>query len=127
MTEHLVAWFESATKATMAAPLVLVPLFALQAGTKPSADRPVTIEVLKDVSLEPFDTSKEHLKGLLLFFNEQKPVVIRRGQTFQMIRPWGQMEGGCLVRYQRKEYEISSCFWQEGFRDHQTDFFVVKK
>jgi hypothetical protein len=39
----------------------------------------------------------------------------------------GQMEGGCRIRFQRREYEIASCWWREGFSDHHADIFVVKK
>ena len=49
--------------------------------------------------------------------------VIRKGETFQMIAI-GQ-EGGCRIRVEKREYEVSSCPWLDGFADHQTSVFEI--
>jgi alpha-amylase/alpha-mannosidase (GH57 family) len=109
--------------------IALLALAILQAGSKPANPMPVTITVTQDVIVEPYRIEREqqHMRALLQFFNDQKPVVIRRGRTFQMVYEMGQMEGGCRIRFQRREYEIASCWWREGFSDHHADIFVVKK
>lgn len=112
--------------------ITLFTSLMLQATAKPPNDRPVTIAVTRDVILERYSREREQQqpRGLLQFFSpssDEKPVVILRGQTFQMVSEMGQMEGGCRIRFQRREYEIASCWWREGFTDHQADIFVVKK
>jgi len=96
---------------------------------KTRAESPVTIKVKTDVSLEPYQREREleHVRGVLQFFYVGERVVIRRGQTFQMVSPVGHMEGGCRIRFQKKDYEVASCFWREGFTDHQSDIFEVVK
>jgi hypothetical protein len=108
--------------------ITLFALFILQATAKPPNDRPMTIAVTKDIILERYRTEREqqHIRGLLQFFDDEKPIVIRRGHTFQMVNKTGQMEGGCRIRFERREYEIASCWWLEGFSDHQADIFVKK-
>lgn len=96
----------------------------LQAQPDPPTE-PVTIEVTQDVSLEPYEIERERVRAILQFFNDETEVVIRRGQRFQMVSSVGQMEGGCRIRFQKKDYEVSSCYWREGFGDHQSDIFVV--
>ena len=34
-------------------------------------------------------------------------------------------EGECRIRFEKKEYDVSSCPWLDGFSDHQTDIFKV--
>lgn len=70
---------------------------------------PVTIKVTQDVSLEPYrrDREQQRIRAMLQFFNGEKEVVIRRGQTFQMVSRDGQMEGGCRIRFQKKDYDIA--------------------
>jgi hypothetical protein len=34
-------------------------------------------------------------------------------------------EGGCRIRVAKREYDVSSCPWLEGFSDHQTEVFEV--
>lgn len=107
-------------------------MFVLSLTLQNRPEPPVTIKVTQDVSLEPYqrDREKQHIRGILQFFlgdGEKEAVVIRRGQTFQMVSSVGQMEGGCRIRFQKKDYEIASCWWREGHVDRQADIFVVVK
>ena len=107
-------------------------LFALSPtpqAVPPQTPLPVTIKVTQDVSLEPYrrDREEQRIRAMLQFFGGGKAVVIRRGQTFQMITRDGQMEGGCRIRFQKGEYELASCWWREGFTDNRSDIFVVVK
>jgi hypothetical protein len=95
---------------------------------KPSTQRLlVTIEVTRDVVVEPYRKDREEadIRELLQFFNAETAVVVRRGQRFQVSRSRGSMEGGCWIRFQRLEYDIASCWWLDGFTDHHADIFVV--
>lgn len=106
--------------------LVMWVLFQTPA---PSTAEPIaTITVLKDVSLERYDRAREeeHIRTVLQFFGTGLPATIPRGQSFQMISKTGQTEGGCRIRYQKREYDIGSCWWLDGFSDHRTDIFTVK-
>jgi hypothetical protein len=51
--------------------------------------------------------------------------VARKGQTFQMIKVG--REGSCQIRFDRREYDLSSCPWLDGLTDHQTDIYEVTK
>jgi hypothetical protein len=89
-------------------------LKAAKATTQPLVASPSSIEVTEDVSLEPYEYEREgkRFRAILQFFNDEEKVVIRRGQRFQMISNVGQMEGGCRIRFEGKNYELASCFWQ---------------
>ena len=104
-------------------------LRAAQATTQPLVASPSSIAVTEDVSLEPYEYEREskRIRAILQFFNDETKVVIPRGQRFQMISSVGQMEGGCRIRFESKNYEVASCFWLEGFADHRSDIFVVIK
>ncbi len=93
----------------------------------PREPTPSSIEVTEDVSLEPYEYEREgkRFRAILQFFNDEEKVVIRRGQRFQMISSVGQMEGGCRIRFEGKDYELASCFWQGGFADNRSNIFVV--
>jgi hypothetical protein len=110
--------------------IVFVLSLTFQIKPEPRTPPPlVTIKVTQDVSLEPYQRDKEekHVRGVLQFFHGGKQVTIRRGQTFQVVSNVGQMEGGCRIRFQKVDYEIASCFWRQGFADHQSDIFVIVK
>jgi hypothetical protein len=49
--------------------------------------------------------------------------VIPKDQTFQMISVGS--AGGCRIRFEKQEPDVSSCPWLDGFRDHQADIFNV--
>jgi hypothetical protein len=85
---------------------------------------PVTIKVLQDVPIRPYpQDARGEQRGVLYIGREGKGFVIKKGQTFQMIKI-GQ-EGGCWIRFEKKEYGPPSCPWLDGFRDHQTDIFRI--
>jgi hypothetical protein len=86
---------------------------------------PVTISVIQDVEAvgggpEPDGGMR---RGRLYIGNGR--FVIKKGQTFQMVRI-GE-EGSCTIRIEKRDYELGSCPWLDGFTDHQTDFFQVVK
>lgn len=89
---------------------------------------PVTIKVTQDVSLEPYrrDREEQRIRAMLQFFNKgENAVVIRRGRTFQMVSHERQMEGGCRIRFEKKDYDLAMCFWLDGYTDHRSDIFAV--
>jgi len=83
---------------------------------------PVTIRVKQDVPVENEPLGHQEI-GRLYVSQKDKPFVIRKGDTFQMIAI-GQ-EGGCRIRIVKREYDVASCPWLEGFTDHQTSVFEV--
>ena len=60
-------------------------------------------------------------RGTLAIRPNLKPFRIKKGQTFQMIELLG--EGECRIRFEKKDYEVASCPWLEGFRDRETDIY----
>lgn len=88
-------------------------------GSKP----PVTIEALQDVDVIVNRSPNEPRGKLCLEDSRDKPFTIKKGERFQMVRVAS--EGGCRIRHEEKEFNVTSCPWLEGFRDHQTDFFRV--
>lgn len=85
---------------------------------------PVTIEVSQDV---PVRTSERRPGGS---YGQERgslysrtALLIGAAQRFEMIEILG--EGGCRIRFDGSEYELSSCPWLPGFRDHQTDIFRI--
>ena len=88
---------------------------------------PVTITALRDVEVANRQPLGFEVRGTLYAGRSEEAFVIRKGETFQMIAVRG--EGGCRIRFNKREYELSSCPWLEGFTDHWTDIFevVVKK
>jgi hypothetical protein len=83
---------------------------------------PVTIAVTQDVEVKPTGVSRE-ARGTLYIGRDEKAFRIKNGQAFQMIRIGS--EGGCRIQFRRKNYELVSCPWLDGFRDHQADIFKV--
>jgi hypothetical protein len=84
---------------------------------------PVTIRARQDVPVENSQPLGHQEVGRLYVSPKDKPFVIRKGDTFQMVAV-GQ-EGGCRIRVEKREYEVSSCPWLDGFTDHQTSVFEV--
>ena len=83
---------------------------------------PVTIRAKQDVPVESESLGHQEI-GRLYVSSKEKPFVIRKGETFQMIAI-GQ-EGGCRIRVAKREYDVASCPWLDGFTDHQTSVFEV--
>ncbi len=79
---------------------------------------PVTIEVLKDVRAEV-----GHPPGKRGMLHSSAPFSISQGERFEMIEV--HQEGGCKISVEEKVYDLSSCPWLTGFRDHQGDIFKV--
>jgi hypothetical protein len=48
---------------------------------------------------------------------------MRKGQRFQVVKIYS--EGGCRIRFKSTEYDLGSCPWLDGFRDHETEIFRV--
>ena len=84
---------------------------------------PITIEVRRDVEVTHSPESNESRGMLRLDDNKAKAFRLKKGQRFQMVEA-GQ-EGTCRIRFEEKEYGLTSCPWMDGFRDHQTDIFSI--
>jgi hypothetical protein len=102
--------------------LVVVTWMLLQQGS--GWRLPVTIEVKQDVNVRTSerrpDGSFGQERGSLY---SSEAFQIKKSQRFQMIKIY--TEGECRIRFQRKEYDLSSCPWLDGFADHQEDIFKV--
>jgi hypothetical protein len=83
----------------------------------------VTVEAKRDVEVMHNAESYESRGKLYLADVKAKAFRIGKGQRFQMIEI-GQ-EGSCSIKFEDKEYGLTSCPWLEGFRDHQADIFSV--
>ncbi len=85
---------------------------------------PVTIEVTRDVDVKSSEgragDSSGQLRGTLYGSKEFR---IRRGERFQMVKIY--TEGECRIRFKKREYDLSSCYWLDGFTDHQSDIFRI--
>src|ERR1700682_6503974 len=89
---------------------------------------PVTIEVARDVEVKPYSELRrpdgsylKQMRGTLYIARTFKGFWIEKGHTFQMVKIYG--EGGCRIRFEKREYDLGSCPWLEGFTDRQTDIF----
>lgn len=97
-------------------------LFSTIGFVQSNSNLPVTIKVLKDVVVSS-ESHPAETRGVLTVSLNNSRFTIRMGKTFQMISIGS--EGGCKIRYNGDEYEVSSCPWLDGFSDHQADFFKV--
>jgi len=88
-----------------------------------SPQSPVTIEVQRDVKVRHNSEGREVRGTLSLNDRNAKPFRLKKGQRFQMIRI-GQ-EGSCRIKIEKKQYDLTSCPWVDGFSDHQGDIFRV--
>jgi hypothetical protein len=88
---------------------------------------PVTIEVTQDVQLKNLPAGQsdgsQQERGSLYIGLDSKPFLIKKGQTFEMVTL--EPEGACRIRFEKREYFLSSCPWLDGYRDHQSDIFKV--
>ncbi len=82
---------------------------------------PVTIEALQDVPAHADDAGTQH-RGVL-YVGRGQAFTVRKGFRFQMLKI--NKEGGCRIEFEKKQYDVSSCPWLDGFRDHQNDVFWV--
>jgi hypothetical protein len=82
---------------------------------------PATIEAVQDVSAQPVETGRQ-ARGVL-YVGRGNLFTIKKGQRFLMVKVAA--EGGCRIEYEKNQYDVSSCPWLDGFRDHQEDFFKV--
>jgi hypothetical protein len=82
---------------------------------------PATIEALEDVPVHSVQPSHQ-LRGVL-YVAGNTTFTIKRGQRFSMVKVLG--EGECRIKFEKKEYTVSSCPWLDGFTDHQEDIFKV--
>jgi hypothetical protein len=85
---------------------------------------PITIEVTRDVDVKSSERQSNgryaQLRGTLYSLEAFR---IMKGQRFQMVMIYP--EGECRIRFEKREYDLSSCPWLDGFRDHQTDIFRI--
>ena len=82
---------------------------------------PATIEALQSVSTQSVQPPSQ-LRGVL-YVSGGRSFAIRKGQRFLMVKIFD--EGGCRIKFENREYDVSSCPWLDGFTDHQKDVFKV--
>jgi len=88
------------------------------------ADLPVTVEALRDVPIRLLGQDLNVPRGVLCFvLVTQQATVVRRGQTFQTVQLLP--ENGCRLRVAGENYDVMSCPWMDGSKDHQGDIFKV--
>jgi hypothetical protein len=111
--------------------IAIALLVALHAPAQTRWHLPVTIEVTQDVDVKPYSVLQRpggmllgEARGTLYIGREAKAFRMRKGRTFQMISVGS--EGGCQIRFEGNDYELPSCPWLAGFRDHQADIFKVR-
>jgi hypothetical protein len=86
------------------------------------AHLPSRIQVTQDVEAIPHAGTVERRRRGTLFIRPQlKAFQIKKGETFQMTKLLG--EGECRIRFRKKDYEVESCPWLEGFRERETDIY----
>lgn len=83
---------------------------------------PVTIETLVDVPAHAEGAARQ-VRGVLYISPDEQPFTVKKGQRFLMVKIHG--EGGCRIEFEKKQYNVNSCPWLEGFTDHQEDIFKV--
>jgi len=67
----------------------------------------------------PTPDPERHRRGTLEIGGHAKAFTIKEGETFQITKLLG--EGGCRIRFLKKDYDLGSCPWLEGFSDRETD------
>lgn len=100
---------------------VLVALLALSPIAQTRWRLPVTVEVFQDVPAQV--EGKDGQRRGVLYVDRGQVFTVKKGQRFLMVK-LGQ-EGGCRIEFEKKQYEVASCPWLDGFRDHQEDIFTV--
>jgi hypothetical protein len=82
---------------------------------------PATIEALRDVPTHSVQPPRQS-RGIL-YVSGKRSFTIRKGQRFLMVKVFD--EGECRIKFENREYDVSSCPWLDGFSDHQEDVFKV--
>jgi len=82
---------------------------------------PVTIEALQDVPAHIEEAGGQR-RGVL-YVGRGSSFIVQKGRRFLMVKV--NAEGGCRIEFEKREYDVSSCPWLDGFRDHQKDVFRV--
>jgi len=82
---------------------------------------PVTIEALHDVPAQVEETAQQ-IRGVL-YISRGPSFTVKKGRRFLMLKV--NKEGGCRIEFEKRQYDVSSCPWLDGFRDHQEDVFKV--
>ncbi len=88
------------------------------------SDLPVTISVLQDVQINAVEENSGSDGAEPGSRYSLVTLGIRRDQQFQMIDI--HLEGGCRIMFGDKQYDLASCPWLPGFRDHQENIFKVE-
>jgi hypothetical protein len=89
------------------------------------SDLPVAISVLQDVQINAVEENSG-ADGVEPGSRYSMVILgIRKDQQFQMIDI--HLEGGCRILFEDKQYDLASCPWLPGFRDHQENIFTVVK
>jgi hypothetical protein len=116
-------------------PLLLLSLVPIAARTNDSVPSwngctfPITVKVTQDVPIGRRNCGA-YVRGTLCATNLTNRavianVIIKSGRQFQVVDNLG--EGGCELEYAGRKYSVGSCPWMPGFRDGQSDIFVVVK
>jgi hypothetical protein len=84
---------------------------------------PVTIRVLQDVQVFSRAEPGGGMRRGRLYIDTPPDFVIRKGRTFEMFK--AEAEGGCRIRFEKREHFLGSCPWMPGFRDRQADIFEI--
>ena len=95
-----------------------------QTATSDGRSLPLTIQVTQDVPVKISERRPDGSGGQergTLYSNTS--FRISKAQQFEMTEILG--EGGCRIDFQGSNFELSSCPWLPGFRDHQADVFRV--
>jgi hypothetical protein len=104
--------------------ITIALLIALSTPLQTSGNPRAIIELKKDVEVTHHEGLGGELRGKLYLEDVSvRPFRLKKGQRFQMLKI-GQ-EGGCRIRVEKKEYDVTSCPWLPGFRDHQSDIFQI--
>jgi hypothetical protein len=82
---------------------------------------PVTLKVTQDVEVRPYSAQERHRRGTLEVGSDAKAFTIKKGETFQITKLLG--EGECRIRFLKKDYDLRSCWWLEGFTDRESDIY----
>ncbi len=83
---------------------------------------PATIEALQDVPAHAEQWPDGQRRGVL-YVGRGDVFTVKKGQRFLMVKIYD--EGGCRIKFGRKQYDVSTCPWLDGFTDHQEDIFKV--
>jgi hypothetical protein len=76
---------------------------------------PQTIEAVRDVILQhpPSHPLDQHKPRGVLDAPNVDPITIKKGKRFVMVEILE--EGGCTIEFERRQYDVSSCWWLSGF------------